>query len=72
MIDFEAIARRVCLDSELRREFLLDPVKITEQLLNESHPALPSAPPGVRSRPFAVSYTVQPEPTQDVLVYALQ
>lgn len=40
MIDFEAISKRVCSDKELQDEFLKDPVKVTEQLLNESYVAL--------------------------------
>jgi hypothetical protein len=40
MIDFDAIPKRVCLDKKLRDEFLKDPVKVTEQLLNESYVAL--------------------------------
>jgi hypothetical protein len=36
MIDFEAIPKRVCLDRKLQDEFLKDPVKVTEQLLNEN------------------------------------
>lgn len=42
MIDFAGIPRRVCSDSSLRKEFLRDPVKVTEQLLNESYVALTS------------------------------
>jgi hypothetical protein len=40
MIDFEEIPRRVCSDSKLQEEFLKDPVKVTERLLNESYVAL--------------------------------
>lgn len=40
MIDFEAIPKRVCLDRKLRDEFLEDPVKVTEELLNESYAIL--------------------------------
>jgi len=40
MIDFENIPKRVCSDKTLRDEFLKDPAKVTERLLNESHVAL--------------------------------
>jgi hypothetical protein len=40
MIDFESIPKRVCSDRQLRDEFLKDPVKVTERLLDESYAAL--------------------------------
>jgi hypothetical protein len=40
MIDFESIPKRVCSDRQLREEFLRDPAKVTERLLNESYFAL--------------------------------
>ena len=66
MIDFEAIPKRVCLDRKLRQEFLLDPVKITEQLLNESHTAFALTFPGVRPWRSVMSRAVQPAPDEDV------
>ena len=51
MIDFEEISKRVCSDSRLRDEFLKDPVKVTERLLNESYAALASGLHGLCSEP---------------------
>jgi hypothetical protein len=58
MIDFAAIPKRVCADRKLRDEFLADPVKVTEQLLNESYVALTA---GLRELCEAPHETLVPE-----------
>jgi hypothetical protein len=59
MIDFENISKRVCSDARLRREFLQDPVTVTERLLQESYIAL-----------TGLSYQLHGDPSQSAVAPA--
>jgi len=60
MIDFEGIPRRVCSDSKLQDEFLKDPVKVTERLLNESYLVLTAGLRELCSEPREIFEALMP------------
>ncbi len=66
MIDFEGIPRRVCSDRSLRDEFLKDPVRVTERLLNESYAALTTGLRGLCSEPREALEALRPRREENI------